>query len=662
MMLLTPLGLLGLLSIVVLIIIYIIKPNYQQKFISSTFVWKLSLKYRKKKIPISKLRNILLIICQILIFALSAVILAQPNLILQEQIDSAEVILIIDSSASMRTELEGETRYERAVDQVIDQTKEVFGKGGIVSVVLADSKAAFLAERATAENKNELYATLNSLLEGEDIACSYGASDMDGAILLCEEVLFVNPEAKIYLYTDTRYSYVPEGIEVKNVSGEEEWNAAILNAYTELMEGYFTFYVDVACYGVDREIEVRLEVQNANADSSDDVGGKLVFEGTVPCNAEKTKTLVFINEDLYKQEADAENFVYVKIPNNDQEDKRVYSYQTVHISIDQDDSFKTDNNFQIYNGQKEIVKIQYASSDPNPFFAAALGSLRNRYSDRWDIRITEVKKDDTEAVKTEGFDFYIFEHELIPETMPTDGVVILADPYTAPTGSGILRIGSMYDILGSATLIAGDTHPILEGIQADSIEVSRYTEIAYGSGFETLLYCNSKPVVTVRNDSDAKVVVMGFSLHYSTLVLRKDFPLLMYNIFGYFMPTTVSGNSFEVNEKVELNARGETLTVQREGSSEDGQTFTSFPASLQVTLPGTYSLKQTTFADKAITEYIYVRIPAEESNIWKTEDALKRPERTQDHIDYFEDLLFYVAITVAALLFIEWWLQSRENM
>ena len=53
MKLLAPLGLLGLLGVVALIIIYIIKPNYQQKFVSSTFVWKLSLKYRKRKIPIN---------------------------------------------------------------------------------------------------------------------------------------------------------------------------------------------------------------------------------------------------------------------------------------------------------------------------------------------------------------------------------------------------------------------------------------------------------------------------------------------------------------------------------------------------------------------------------------------------------------------------------
>ena len=64
---LTPIGFLGLIGLIILIIIYIIKPNYQNKVISSTFIWKLSLKYTRRKIPISKLRNILLLICQILI-------------------------------------------------------------------------------------------------------------------------------------------------------------------------------------------------------------------------------------------------------------------------------------------------------------------------------------------------------------------------------------------------------------------------------------------------------------------------------------------------------------------------------------------------------------------------------------------------------------------
>ena len=55
MSLLKPLGLLGLIGIIVLILIYLLKPNYQNKFISSTYIWKLSLKFKKKKLTVSKL-------------------------------------------------------------------------------------------------------------------------------------------------------------------------------------------------------------------------------------------------------------------------------------------------------------------------------------------------------------------------------------------------------------------------------------------------------------------------------------------------------------------------------------------------------------------------------------------------------------------------------
>ena len=147
MTLLTPLGLLGLLAIVVLIIIYIIRPNFQQKMVSTTFVWKLSLKYRKKRIPVSKLRNFLLILCQVLILASCAWMLAKPATAEKSSTNDSEVIAVIDSSASMRAETAGETRFVRAVDQVIELTKSTYNKGGVVSVVIADAEPYFLMQR-----------------------------------------------------------------------------------------------------------------------------------------------------------------------------------------------------------------------------------------------------------------------------------------------------------------------------------------------------------------------------------------------------------------------------------------------------------------------------------------------------------------------------------
>ncbi|MDE5563498.1 MAG: BatA domain-containing protein, partial [Clostridiales bacterium] len=121
MSLLIPLGLLGLISLLALLIIYLIKPNYQQKLVSSTFIWKLSLKYQKKRIPINKLRNILILICQILILTLLAFILTQPAVVDKTELRDNEKIVIIDASASMlassRYNTSKYTRFEQAVDE-----------------------------------------------------------------------------------------------------------------------------------------------------------------------------------------------------------------------------------------------------------------------------------------------------------------------------------------------------------------------------------------------------------------------------------------------------------------------------------------------------------------------------------------------------------------
>ena len=114
---LTPLGFLGALGIVALIIIYIIKPNFQNKRISSTFVWRMSLKYRKKSIPISKIQNLLIFLCQVLILATLTTMLAGPIIERAVGKDDDEVVIIVDASAGMRMREAGKTRFDRALTE-----------------------------------------------------------------------------------------------------------------------------------------------------------------------------------------------------------------------------------------------------------------------------------------------------------------------------------------------------------------------------------------------------------------------------------------------------------------------------------------------------------------------------------------------------------------
>lgn len=664
--LLKPLGLLGLLSIAILIIIYIIRPNYQQKLISSTFIWKLSLKYRKKRVPISKLRNILIILCQILILAASALILTEPVKNLKREEYATEVIAIIDASASMRTVAEKTTRFERAVNGVASLVEETFAKNGTVSIILAENTAEYLVQRSTAENVGMVESTLDALLENEygDIACSYGEADIDGAMALSEKVLEENPTAMVYLYTDTQYDYIPAGVQVKNdVTQEGEWNMSILNATAELEDNYYTLYVDVACYGRNTKVNVNVQIQDANAQDSTDKGTKIQWVAEdVECNDDQTKRIVFINADNFQgAEEETDDVVYVLIASKEQ---KVFAYQSIHISIEdavsnEEDSFAEDNGFSIYNGQKEVVKIQYASSLPNPWVPNVLSVLKQYYMDRWDIQITEVKKDG--KFEVDGFNFYIFEH-VVPEKLPTDGVVFLINPLGTPMDVGFRAEKIVGDGSVEVNLEQGDKHEILNNVDTTAITVSSFIEATYDDTYKTLMYCDGKPVLTVKNDTEAKIAVMAFSLHYSNLSILPEFPLLINNIFQHFYPSTVEKNAFEVGEKIALNARGETLSVLRDGASEeDAVEFTELPSVLEVTLPGTYTMTQKTFGNK-VKESIFVTIPMGESNIWSREDSLTEPYRVQDDTVVNKDLLLYLAAALVAILFLELLLQIRDNM
>ena len=72
-------------------------------------------------------------------------------------------------------------------------------------------------------------------------------------------------------------------------------------------------------------------------------------------------------------------------------------------------------------------------------------------------------------------------------------------------------------------------------------------------------------------------------------------------------------------------------------------------------------MSQTTYFGKEVTEEVYVRTPAIESNIKLYEERLDGPTRAVQTEDGFKDLLVYLAAALVALLFIEWILKSKDN-
>ena len=635
---LTPLGFLGLLGIIALIIIYIIKPNYQNKIISSTFVWKLSLKYRKKRIPINKLRNLLLFICQILVITCCALVLAHPFLEKDTHSRTDDKIIILDASASMMTESGGVTRFERAVSEIREYADDIISAGGRVSVIVADDSSEYLIQDVDLGRKAELNETLDSIISLSDFGCTYGTPDIDGAMKLAEKITQYSTGVEVLLYTDT--VYIDDGdVTVKQINDPTDWNAAILDVRAILVDNSYRFEIDVACYGnVNKDIDVNLEIVGLNEDIT------ASYVKSARCEYENVTTVVF------SKTPDQDNY-------NEYPDPVVaYTFESLYVYITENDSFGYDNSFYLYGGTKQPLRIQYYSALPNNYFATALMVLRNQLSYRWDIELIEVKYDEIPAA--EGFDFYIYEHA-VPQTLPTDGVVLLANPDMAPNNAGF-KLASYPSYAGGdeVPLKAGEAHPIMKEINAENITISRFTQITSHDGFTPLLYCDDEPVFIVKNDPDQKIAVMTFSLNYSNLPIILEFPLLMYNFLEYYTPSTITEHVFEINDTISFGSRSESVSVIGPYVNE---TVTEFPGTLKPTAPGTYTITQTPISGREVTDSIYVHVPTSESNINMQEDSLINPIFLVEDDGMMTDLLIYFALALVLLLFAEWWLHLREQ-
>ena len=682
---LLPLGLLGLLGILALIIIYIIRPNYLVHHIPSTYVWKLSLRYKKRRLPTSKLRNILLFICQVLILASIAGILAQPALVKHNASDLNDVIAIIDSSASMYAETDRETRFMRAVDNVIDLATDTFAKGGSVSVIVADASPDYLGRRVAPKASAQLLSELRTLRNNEQ-ACYYGSADITAAMKLTEEVLDENPFADIYLYTDEVYdeTYAEQleerrKIHIKNVSDASEWNGAVLGASTEIVDTYCELTVEIASYSMTRELDLYVEISGPDATALNPDKKPIVILKPVFCEKDTVKKIVFRypgESSKGDESKDDPNVTYHDLGI----EERFQTYQSINISLRTGgDSLGADDSFNLYGGSLPVLKVQYASSrhipangsdkenpGPNPFVNGALGMVKNAFArlQRYDVQITEVQQGKEPALN--GFDFYVFEHDM-PDTLPSDGVVFLLDPNVGWAGAGlsVISINDFNKTLTSCMAnVDNENHFVMNDpngfkLVPDRIGVSSYKVLTCDPSYDILMTCDSDPVLAVRKEERNQVAVLSFSVHNSTLPREIEMGALFFNLFDYYFPGIVSDFSAEVGESVEVNSRGESLSAT--GPAEFSKDITEFPGEVSFDLPGTYTFTGTTWYDQTLTAQVFVKMPAAESNIFKSQETLAEPDKKLAEGDITTDLIIYLAAALVALAFAEWWLHTREG-
>ena len=190
---LSPLSLLWLGLLIPLVLLYVLKRRREERTIGSTMLWEQALRDLRAERPWKKLIPQIALLLQILALVAGAFALARPAGVGGVP-TGAFVAVVVDASASMAAETDGEARMERARD-IADEVARSLPPGGRMLLVEAAAQPSILAP-LTGD-----HAALDEALGR--LAVRGGSADLEAAVALAAERLQDAPEgSRVLLLTD----------------------------------------------------------------------------------------------------------------------------------------------------------------------------------------------------------------------------------------------------------------------------------------------------------------------------------------------------------------------------------------------------------------------------------------------------------------------------
>lgn len=597
-----PAGLWLLLGVPILILIWLIRQHHESRRVSSSYIWQLSDRFMKRRIPLSRFRRWLIFLMQLLLVAGGAFLAARPVLNHGAQVD---YLVVLDSSASMRTVTEtGATRYETAVGMIRKLSGEV-SDGHTVSVILAGEKAEYLLTDSS--SRQEISSAL------EEVPCGWGRCALSGAMTLAQLFLYEHPGAEVILYTDQTVEET-ENLTVVRV-GEDEWNAALTD-FSAMRDGEGGADLTASLTSWNRSIRIAVGLYT---------DGRLTEVVNCDCEA-GTPTEVRFHTDALKS---------------------AYSYELV---IDPGDALAEDNRIVYYTENDRPCDTFLVTE--MPFYPeTALNALN-----RGDVRLSTVS-----SSVPAGYDLYVFDGT-VPETLPQAGAIFLVNPPEMPDGLTLLGVSEEPVPLTASAAGSVFLDKLLVNMTLGDVTAAKHLAADASDDWTTVCSAAGDPVLLARRlENGCALVVLLFDLHDANLPLKTDFLNLMRNVMNLATPSLLEKRILTVGDTqtVTLLPNDAPVVVTAPDGSvvtfaEEGDT--GFP----VSLPGSYPVS----SEDEKTGF-FVSIPKEESAPERVSSLSLIPEESvggETPEEASEGLWRIAALILLVILLTEWGIYVYEQI
>ena len=630
-------GYLALIGLVVLIYFFSKKKHVVQ--VPSLIPWNIL----KEDVIRSKIFKIdLLFLLQILLILLLVFFLARPylksNII---NISGKNVILVIDSSASMQTSEDNGSRFDQARTQALKMVGKL-NQWDKMMVISADYSSR-IASNFT-DDKNKLNNAINNLMPKDT------GTNLEEGVGLGISFLKNVERGEMYVLTDRSPSSVnvarqkPGNIKFIRF-GERSANVAIssLDVYQDMFKDY-------------TEREAYVTIKNYSGENKD------------------VKLSVFLNDEIIKEEE-------LELAGGEQKTLSVKNLSAAGIlkaGIETDDFLAVDNTAYAIINEIKPINILLVSNN-----FTLQGELEKIEQGTQRIKLTRISTSEYEPEAVKDYDVAIF-HEFIPDVSPDiNALYTIQNMYAlglqeedgkdSNNFSNLLMLEHSL-LLNVKVLDWDNTHPVLMHLSnLDDLNITGALSMGLPDWSTPLIKVSGNlgdsPIAFAGQYAGKKVVTLGFDLGDFDFSKSDDLRILILtlNIIQWLNPyeaeehnKILTGGQYKphnaLKDSIEiLNPQGETLEYDFKGDSETPFVFN------KVDYMGEYKISGAGFSNRFV------------ANLFDEEESRIMPELTDDTELEFEEKEAvtlikdkktefgkYLLLLVPLFLLIEWLLFYKK--
>ncbi|MGI8657552.1 MAG: vWA domain-containing protein [Candidatus Limnocylindria bacterium] len=535
-----PLALIGLISLPIIVAFYMLRLRRRDLPVGSTFLWQQLIRDVEANAPWQRLRFSWLLLLQLLIAGIVVLAAARPFSAVESDL-AANVVLIVDTSASMATSTDGEDRMALARERARDVVERL-PVGGRITVVAASNSADVLVGETD---------DANAALEVIDgITATQLPGDLTDAFALASALARRDTDSSVVVVTDASSDRLPElgvgaPVLVERV-GETDANQAIaaLSALRRSGGAQLDLFVAVSNPS-SAEATRRLEVY---------ADGALVDarELTIPAG-QRSEALVST------------------VPG---------SARLIEARLAGSDALVTDDRAFAMAPADETTRTLLVGAG-NTYLENALALLPR-------LELYAVDEDgyaDALAEAEEAgtpYGLVVFDGT-VPAAVPA-----LPALYIDPDADG--PFGTVAGRIENPVIDRADPdEPILRFVDLSTVHVGRTRELDLGDGMRPAVSSSGgTPMVAVGETAGRRVGVIGFDLGESDLPLQVAFPLLMSNLTEFLLPASegILPSSMRLGESVSVSIDPRIDRVLVESAATSGLPGGAEPETIEVPVVG----------------------------------------------------------------------------